>query len=289
MASDKVDLSLDEIIKKSKDGRGRGRGGRGNFNNRRSGSFQQKNGGGNAVQGVTRGNQASNRRGRTFLGGVIRGGVTKRSNKSFIPRNLEEIWNHDLFEETVGFNANNAAIEGQLIISNLDFGVNDSDIKELFSEFGMLKKAAVHYDFSGRSQGTAEVIFASKQAALQAMNRYNYIPLDGRPMKIQIVENSSIENRLRRGFSSSNNNAIGGRGSGRVQNKSFNNNNSIGNNNRSFNSSNNSFNRSNIRRGFNNRRGGRGGRGRGGRLNQPVLTKEELDAQLDSYNKMETE
>lgn len=228
---DKIDLSLDDIIKSDKSLRtvGRGRGGN---------------------RGMRRGSRGSNtgNRGSSFRGsrGSARGGVQKRrppqnTNGLRSPTSVNGAWKHDMFD---GVSRGGNAGDGRLLVSNLDFGVNDSDIKELFSEFGPLRKAAVHYDRSGRSSGTAEVHFEKRNDAIRALKQYNNVPLDGRAMDIKLV---GIEIKERNQRRQSNQSTRGQRGT------------------RNF------------------RRGGVGGsRGRGGGKGQ--LTSDELDKQLDAYN-----
>merc|ERR1719420_82423 len=234
-------MSLDDIIKKNKTGRGGGRG-RGSKRGR----------GGGRGRGAARG-------GRRMSGGGRGGG---RSRSPYVRGNAEGNWSHDMFD---GPRRGGVAVSSgptKLVVSNLDFGVSNNDIQELFSEFGKLRSATIHYDRSGRSQGSADVIFDRKGDAIKAMKQYNNVPLDGRPMNIQMATSEiapiGMGNRIGRVPKS----PMGERrrsAGGRVQKPG--------------------------RGGASPRRGGRG-RGRGGKAKrEPAPSAEDLDKELDNYLK----
>ncbi|XP_022650619.1 THO complex subunit 4-like [Varroa jacobsoni] len=275
--AEKVDMSLDDIIKANRAAfrTGRGRGGFRGRGGRGAGRGGPRGSGGRPAPRKSGFSNSPRKPG--FSGGAgrkfPRGPVGKGTSG--------DRWQHDKFQYR-GAGANNNGVGGgpgardqssKLTISNLDYGVSDADIKELFTEFGPLKKAAVHYDRSGRSLGTADVIFERRSDALRAMKQYNDVPLDGRPMKIELVGDKP----------SAGGGAVGG---GRVLAGR------IGKKPRGGGSS---F-RGQGNEGANRRAGGGGkqqsGRGntRGGRkVPAKTPTKEELDAELDAYvSKMDT-
>ncbi|KAG8383654.1 hypothetical protein BUALT_Bualt04G0036400 [Buddleja alternifolia] len=103
------------------------------------------------------------------------------------PKNLP--WQNGLLEDSLKAAGVSGLEAGtKLYITNLDVGVSSEDIRELFSEIGELIRYALHFDKNGRPSGSAEVVFARRSDAFQALKRYNNVQLDGKPMKIEIID-----------------------------------------------------------------------------------------------------
>lgn len=75
----------------------------------------------------------------------------------------------------------------KITVTNLDPGVTNIDVSELFGAVGPLRRALVVYDKNGRSTGIAEVVFENSDAALEAIKKYNGVPLDNRPLQISLA------------------------------------------------------------------------------------------------------
>uniref|UniRef100_A0A6V7QSZ1 RRM domain-containing protein n=1 Tax=Ananas comosus var. bracteatus TaxID=296719 RepID=A0A6V7QSZ1_ANACO len=172
--SSALDMSLDDIIK----------------SNKKSGGGAAA--GGAAVRGGAGGGGNARDRRRSSGAGPARRIPNRAANRAApyaAAKAPDSAWQHDMYADYSAPVARASAIETgtKLYISNLDYGVSNEDIKELFSEIGDMKRYSIHYDRSGRSKGTAEVVFARRADGLAAVKRYNNVQLDGKPMKIEIV------------------------------------------------------------------------------------------------------
>ena len=178
--ADRIDMSLDDIIKSNKKsgaafpgknknvGRGGNRGnlrgggqqikGRSRSRSRGRGPLQQHNGG-----AINKNKSRSRSRQRQGMRRVVSAGSIRRSrSRSSVRRQIQ------------GGGLMTQGGPGKLMISNLDIGVSDADIQELFAEFGVLKSATLHYDRNGRSLGTADVVFERRSDSVKGAFHIDY-------------------------------------------------------------------------------------------------------------------
>ncbi|XP_024009536.1 THO complex subunit 4C isoform X1 [Eutrema salsugineum] len=178
--SESLNMTLDEIVKRSKTAarsgaKGisrRGRGGRG----------------ANGFLGAGRG------------AGPVRKGplaLKVRPSSSFsinkLARRKRSLpWQNELFEDSLrAVGVSGMEVGTTVYVTNLDQGVTNDDIRELFGEIGEMKRYAIHFDQNGRPNGSAEVVYMRRSDAFQAMKRYNNVLLDGRSMKLEIQDGNT--------------------------------------------------------------------------------------------------
>jgi len=72
-----------------------------------------------------------------------------------------------------------------IYVGNLDYEVSETDLKEIFEEFGTISSAKIISDkFSGRSKGFGFVTMENQEEANKAINELNGSTLDNRTIVV---------------------------------------------------------------------------------------------------------
>lgn len=160
-------MSLEDLIKKSPPtGRGKG-GGRGGRSGGRAGGAIKRG-------GVARASRDSS--------APYKKPVTSTATLSSMTSKTQAVSKAQTLKAAGGLTTG-----AKLKVSNLDFAVSSQDIEELFSEIGEVKSAEVMTGPNGSSKGIAFVVYKKKADAEQAIEHYNGVPLDGKPLRISLV------------------------------------------------------------------------------------------------------
>ncbi|CAD5216168.1 unnamed protein product [Bursaphelenchus okinawaensis] len=163
-------------------------------------------------------------------------------------------WDNDKFFEVYNKRSSGGPSQGGKAvcrISNIPYNVTQSELETLFQKY-RLSKVTLHYDFKGRSLGTAEL--HGKPDAIQRVKKdFTGVEIDGRAVELSVVGAGGSPSFSRR---------VSRPGSGPA------------------------------RRSGPPRRNGPGGKGGPKKTQKPKMTAEDLDKELDEYmkntNKMES-
>ncbi|KAG0038272.1 hypothetical protein BGZ82_000642 [Podila clonocystis] len=235
-----LDMSLDDIIKTQKASRPARNNSNSNNNNNNNNSNNSRN----------RGSRSS---------GPARNTRNSRDKKPY-SAGVQQYRSTPVAPLHTSVIRQNAPDGSKMQVSNLDHRVSADDLKLVFqSRVGPLKKCTLMYDQNGKSTGTALVHFQRVGDAALAYQKFNTVPLDGKPMRIEIVMAPTAAQAVLPGQAPRS----------------------------STHSNNSSSNHSRPRQDRGNTRGrGRGGRGAartGGSRKEAPKTAEQLDAEMNDY------
>jgi len=85
----------------------------------------------------------------------------------------------------------------RLLLSNLEKGVTDQDLEELLEAVGELRLVRLHYDAKGLSAGSAEIEFVEYSDAKRAVEKYEGVTLDGRPLRFEYLIPKPTSKRMK--------------------------------------------------------------------------------------------
>ena len=77
--------------------------------------------------------------------------------------------------------------KGTVLIEGLQSHVTSDDIKEIFERTGTVTQAFVNYDTTGKSTGTASVVYARRADARQAQRELNGAKIDNKPVRVKLA------------------------------------------------------------------------------------------------------
>jgi len=162
-------MSLDDMIKASgKPGKGKGKGAKGGGRGA---------GGGGAVKS---GGRAKGARAKAAPYQKPKQGKAAATLQTMTQKKTA-ITKHDALMKT------GLTTGAKVKVGNLDGGVTQKDIKELFGEIGAVKSVELLTRPDGSSKGVAFVTYTKKPDAAKAIETYNGVPLDGKPLKISLA------------------------------------------------------------------------------------------------------
>ncbi|PMD27637.1 hypothetical protein NA56DRAFT_615502 [Hyaloscypha hepaticicola] len=82
--------------------------------------------------------------------------------------------------------------EGKILVSGFPKDINEPMIKEYFVKtIGPVKRVELSYGPGGASRGIANIVFVRSESATKAVAECNGIPVDGKPIKVELIIDAS--------------------------------------------------------------------------------------------------